>query len=210
MGTVTGLLVVGGLGFGVVAQLLAWLRGRALRAGPARIRLDLHAQVVLVVSGGLLLVGTVFIAWLEWNSALAGQPPGMKLSQAFFQSATCRTAGFNSLDLTLMTPASLFLMIVLMFIGGAPGSTAGGVKVTAVAIVWANLRSIGQRPEPGAAGPARTGPGPRPAVHAGAFGGTGAGGRRSVRPAGHRGAGLFWKPPSRYFRPWGRWGFPWA
>lgn len=144
MGAISGLLIVGGLGFGVVAQLLAWLRGRALRRGPRENRLDLHAQVVLIVSGGLLVVGTVFIAWLEWNNSLAGQAPGMKLSQAFFQSATCRTAGFNSLDLTLMTPAALFMMIVLMFIGGAPGSTAGGVKVTAVAIIWANLRSIGR------------------------------------------------------------------
>ena len=84
------------------------------------------------------------MAWLEWDHSLAGPGVGTKISQAFFQSATCRTAGFNSMDLTLMNPATLFMMIVLMFIGGAPGSTAGGVKVTAVAIVWANLRSIGR------------------------------------------------------------------
>ncbi len=144
MGTVAGLLIVGGLGFGVVVQLLAWLRGRALRRGDRKARLDLHSQVVLVVSGGLLVVGTALIAWLEWNHTLAGQGIGTKISQAFFQSATCRTAGFTSMDLTLMNPATLFLMIVLMFIGGAPGSTAGGVKVTAVAIGWANLRSIGR------------------------------------------------------------------
>ncbi len=142
MATVSGLLIVGGLGFGVVAQLLAWMRGRRLRPGAQKVRLDLHSRVVLIVSGGLLVVGTVFIAWFEWNHALDGQPIVMKVSQAFFQAATCRTAGFNSMDLTLMAPASLFLIIVLMFIGGAPGSTAGGVKVTAVAIVWANLRSI--------------------------------------------------------------------
>ena len=142
MGTVAGLLVIGGLGFGVVAQLIAWFRGRALGRGGPEMRLDLHSQVVLTVSGGLLLAGTAFIAWMEWNNSLSGQGIGLKISQAFFQSATCRTAGFNSLDLTLMNPATLFLMIVLMFIGGAPGSTAGGVKVTAVAIVWANLRSI--------------------------------------------------------------------
>jgi len=143
-GTIVTLLIVGGLGFGVVAQILAWLRGRALRHGDRNPRLDLHSQVVIVVSCCLLLVGAVFIAGLEWNHTLAGQGIGMKLSQAFFQSATCRTAGFSSMDLTLMNPATLFLMIVLMFIGGAPGSTAGGVKVTAVAIVWANLRSIGR------------------------------------------------------------------
>ena len=142
MGTVAGLLVIGGLGFGVVAQLLAWFHGRALRRVGTEARLDLHSRVVLVVSGGLLLAGTAVIAWLEWNHALDGQGIGGKITQAFFQSATCRTAGFNSMDLNLMHPASLFLMIVLMFIGGAPGSTAGGVKVTSVAIVWANLRSI--------------------------------------------------------------------
>jgi len=142
MGTVTGLLVVGGLGFGVVVQLVAWLRGRAMRRSGPRERLGLHARVVLVVSIGLLLVGTSLLLAFEWDGALAGEGSGMKLAQAFFQSATCRTAGFNSLDLNALAPVSLFLMIVLMFIGGAPGSTAGGVKVTAVAIVWANLRSI--------------------------------------------------------------------
>ncbi|MEN8007074.1 MAG: potassium transporter TrkG [Candidatus Krumholzibacteriota bacterium] len=144
MGTISGLLIVGGLGFGVVSQVLAWMRGRALgRTGRAG-RLGLHSQVVLVVSGLLLVVGTAFIAWLEWDQSLSGHRAGAKFAQAFFQSATCRTAGFNSMDLTLLNPATLFLMIVLMFVGGAPGSTAGGVKVTTVAIIWANLRSIGR------------------------------------------------------------------
>jgi len=142
MGTATGLLVVGGLGFGVVIQLWAWLKGRMMDRRNKKLRMDLHTQVVLVVSLFLLVGGGLFIALLEWNHSLAGQPVAMKMSQAFFQSATCRTAGFNSMDLNLLTPASLFLMIILMFIGGAPGSTAGGVKVTALAIVWANLRSV--------------------------------------------------------------------
>jgi len=142
MGTTAGLLIVGGLGFGVVSQILAWTRGRALRRPGARPRLGLHARVVLIVTAGLLVIGTAALAALEWNHALASDGVGTRLAQAFFQSATCRTAGFSSLDLTLLGPASLFLMIVLMFVGGAPGSTAGGVKVTAVAIVWANLRSI--------------------------------------------------------------------
>jgi len=142
MGPVAGLLIVGGLGFGVVVQVMAWARGRMLRRHGRDYRLGLHGQIVLGVSGLLLLTGTALLALLEWNHALAGQSPGLKLAQAFFQSATCRTAGFNSLDLNSLGSASLLLMIVLMFIGGAPGSTAGGVKVTAVAIVWANLRSI--------------------------------------------------------------------
>jgi trk system potassium uptake protein TrkH len=143
MGTITGLLVVGGLGFGVLVQIGAWLWGRALRHRRPRFRFDLHARVVLFVSAGLLLGGWLLLAVLEWNGSLAGQPWSLKLAQAFFQGATCRTAGFNSMDLNALSPASLFLMIILMYIGGAPGSTAGGVKVTSVAIVWANVRSIG-------------------------------------------------------------------
>jgi trk/ktr system potassium uptake protein len=143
MGTATGLLVVGGLGFGVVIQVWAWLRGRLLDPRNKKFRMDLHTNVVLRVSAGLLIGGTLLLVLLEWNHSLAGQPFALKMSQAFFQSATCRTAGFNTMDLSLMTPASLFLMIILMFIGGAPGSTAGGVKVTALAIVWANVRSVG-------------------------------------------------------------------
>ena len=144
MGTITALLVIGGLGFGVVIQLWAWFKGRLMDRRNKKFRMDLHTQVVLIVSLFLLVGGGLFIALLEWNNSLASEPFGMKLSLAFFQSATCRTAGFNSMDLNLLTPASLFLMIILMFIGGAPGSTAGGVKVTALAIVWANVRSVGR------------------------------------------------------------------
>lgn len=144
MSTITFLLVMGGLGFGVAIQIWAWLRGRLLDRRNKKFRLDLHTQVVLIVSASLLVGGAVFMVLLEWNHSLAGVAPGMKLSQAFFQSATCRTAGFNSMDLNLLTPATLFMMIILMFVGGAPGSTAGGVKVTALAIVWANVRSVGR------------------------------------------------------------------
>ncbi len=98
-------------------------------------------RVVGAISGLLLVVCPVLLAAIEWNHGLADASPWARLGHAFFQSATCRTAGFNSIDLTLLAPASIFLMIILMFIGGAPGSTAGGVKVTAVAIVWATLRS---------------------------------------------------------------------
>ncbi len=143
MSTVTALLVLGGLGFGVTLQVVAWVKGRYLSRGRQRRHLDLQSFIVLTVSAVLLVGGGALLAVLEWDNSLAGQPFLLKVSQAFFQSATCRTAGFNSMDLTLLTPASLFFMIILMFIGGAPGSTAGGVKVTALAIVWANLRSVG-------------------------------------------------------------------
>lgn len=142
VGTATVLFVFGGLGFGVVAQLLAWFRGRQMRRQGHKFRLGLHGRTVLAVSGILLVLGTALLLALEWNHGLANETPLAKLGHAFFQAATCRTAGFSTMNLNLLTPASLFLMIILMFIGGAPGSTAGGIKVTAVAIVWANLRSI--------------------------------------------------------------------
>jgi len=141
MAPAAGLLIIGGLGFGVVSQVLAWLRGRALRRFDRSTRLDLQARTVLTVSAILLFAGTALLAVMEWNHGLSGYSPWGRLGHAFFQSATCRTAGFNTIDLNLLSPGSMFLMIILMFIGGAPGSTAGGVKVTAVAIVWANLRS---------------------------------------------------------------------
>ena len=142
MTTVNALIIVGGLGFGVLVQVAAWWRGRLQHRHGRDYRLGLHGKVVLTVTAILLLAGAALLAAFEWRGALAGAGSGLKLSQAFFQSTTCRTAGFNSLDLGLLSPASLLVMILLMYIGGAPGSTAGGVKVTAVAIAWANLRSI--------------------------------------------------------------------
>lgn len=144
MTTMNLLIIVGGLGFGVVFQLGAWWRGKVERRHGRGYRLGLHGRVVLVTTAILLAGGGALLAAIEWGGALSGLGSGLKLSQAFFQSTTCRTAGFNSLDLTLLSPASVMVMILLMYIGGAPGSTAGGVKVTTVAIAWANLRSIAQ------------------------------------------------------------------
>ena len=139
--TVSGLLIVGGLGFVVAAQVLAYLRGRLTGQRPP-VRLGLQTGVVLRLSLVLLLVGALLLALIEWNGAFAGRSWGGRLSLAFFQSATCRTAGFNTVDLTALSVPSLFMMMILMFIGGAPGSTAGGVKVTALAVIWANLKSL--------------------------------------------------------------------
>lgn len=143
-GTVVGLLIIGGLGFAVVANLLAYWRGRVLRRGCGRCRLSVQTKVVLRVTALLLLASTLLVVVVEWNGGLAGADWDGKLGRAFFQAATTRTAGFNSLDLTALSVPTLFLMIVLMFVGGAPGSTAGGVKLTTVAIMWANLRAIGR------------------------------------------------------------------
>jgi trk system potassium uptake protein TrkH len=114
-----------------------------LRADPAG-RFVVQTKVVLGLTGLLLMVGTLLLAMVEWEAALGGRAWTDKLGLAFFQAATPRTAGFNTVDLGLLSEPALFLMIVLMFIGGAPGSTAGGVKLTTIAIMWANLKAIGQ------------------------------------------------------------------
>ncbi|MEZ4386291.1 MAG: potassium transporter TrkG [Candidatus Krumholzibacteriia bacterium] len=141
--TVALLLVTGGLGFTVMLELLRRLR--AFGQGTARSqqpRLGLQTRVVTAWTAGLLVAGAAGLALLEWNGALAGLPWPRRLAQALFQSATCRTAGFNSLDLNLLGPASLFLMVVLMFIGAGSGSTAGGVKINTVAVITSEIRAI--------------------------------------------------------------------
>ncbi len=142
IGTISALLIIGGLGFPVTANVVAWCKGRARADCSRRCRLYVQARVVLLMTAILLAGGTALIALLEWDRAFAGLGPDAKLGLAFFQSATTRTAGFNSMDLSLLSPATVLVMLVLMYIGAAPGSTAGGIKVTTVAILWADARAI--------------------------------------------------------------------
>ena len=129
------LIVVGGLGPLVVGALPAWARGR---------RVSLHARIVLVTTLVLLIGPMLFLLVVEWSGSLAGMGLGDRLCNAWFQSVTLRTAGFNSVDMATLHPASTTVMVVLMFIGGSPGSTAGGIKTTTAAVVlaaaWASVR----------------------------------------------------------------------
>jgi trk system potassium uptake protein TrkH len=135
--TVLTLIVCGGVGFVVLTEL-----GRLRRLS----RLSMHARLVLTVSAALIAGTTLAIFVLEHrNPRTIGD---LSLPQAalasFFQAVTPRTAGFNTLDIGAMTPATLFLLMVLMFIGAAPGGTGGGIKVTTfsitVAALWATVR----------------------------------------------------------------------
>ena len=135
---VTALLAVGGLGFAVTANLAAWLRGR----NRLRVRLTIQTRVVVIGTLGLLGGGAALLLALEWRGAFAGAGLFERISLAFFQSATARTAGFNTMDLTVLSPASLLVITVLMFVGAGPGSTAGGVKLTTLAVLGANIRAI--------------------------------------------------------------------
>jgi trk system potassium uptake protein TrkH len=130
--TVTTLVVLGGLGLPVLADLFSERR----RRGALRWRdLHLHSQIVLVATLILLLGGAGLIYLLERNHALAGVGTADAVMGALFHSASSRTAGFSTLDISGFGDATLFLLMILMFVGAGPGSAGGGIKVTTVAVL---------------------------------------------------------------------------
>lgn len=125
LGMVALAIVAGGLGPAVITALPKVYQGEG----------SLHARVVVATTITLLCAPAVLYALLEWDSSLGDLHPVHKITNAFFQSVTTRTAGFNSVDLTLMRPPTWTMMVFLMFIGGSPASTAGGIKTTTLAVV---------------------------------------------------------------------------
>jgi trk system potassium uptake protein TrkH len=132
---ITGLIIVGGLGFLVNMELRDRLAAR-LRGRRAPL-LTLHARLALVVSAALLVAGTLAFLLLEWDNVLRDLPPGERLLASWFQSVTPRTAGFNTIDFGRVSPDTLFFTIFLMFVGASPGSTGGGIKTTTFGLLFA-------------------------------------------------------------------------
>lgn len=130
---------IGGLGYLVWREILSGLREKKKLKN-----FTLHAKVVLVISLVLLLVGTSSMLVFEWNNPMTMKDMsfGQKLTNAFFSATTPRTAGFNSISNQDMSPAGKLLTMGYMFIGGSPGSTAGGVKTTTLGIVLFTLISV--------------------------------------------------------------------
>lgn len=141
LGTIMVLIVMGGLGHVVVREL--WERARMrLNARESKTRtrfLSLHARIVLLATAALIVAGTVGL--LVFGLTPDEITPGEKWSGALFQSITARTAGFNSVDIGRLPPASLLLITLLMFVGGSPASCAGGIKTTALVVFLADLRA---------------------------------------------------------------------
>jgi trk system potassium uptake protein len=141
MVTIMLLIFTGGIGFAVLGEVASLARERLGRSRPGvpvrRRRLSLHAKVALGMSAGLIVAGAVLIA-LAGTGASA---PAERVSDALFQSVSARTAGFNSVNIGALPLASLFILVVLMFIGGSPGSCAGGIKTTTLAVWWARFRA---------------------------------------------------------------------
>jgi len=143
---VTGLVIVGGLGFLVNMEVWdqARLRLRGIRAPVP----TLHSRLALTVTAALLLGGTVAFLALEWGNVLSDLPLRERVLAAWFQSVSPRTAGFNTIDFGLVSSDTLFFTIFLMFVGASPGSTGGGIKTTTlgllVALVVARWRGRGR------------------------------------------------------------------
>jgi trk system potassium uptake protein len=127
--TVSSLLIIGGIGFLVVEDIV--YRRRQKRA------LSIDTRLVLWTTAALLAAGFFVFLLLEWNTALEGRSAHEKLLQSGFHAATPRTAGFSSVPVEEMNDETQFFTMGLMFIGGASGSTAGGIKVGTFAIMMA-------------------------------------------------------------------------
>ncbi len=124
------LVMVGGLGFLLCFELLGHLRKHRPR------RLSVQARIVLAGSVLLWAGGTLFFLWTERDGVLAGRQWNQRLLFAFFQSVTCRTAGFDIFPISELSPVGGLGSILLMFVGAAPGSTGGGVKVSTLVMIF--------------------------------------------------------------------------
>lgn len=138
---ISALIITGGLGFIAMEEAAVCL---SRRQASSRSRLSVHTRLVLVTTLVLLIFPWPMFAFFEWHGALADLAIGNKIINALFISVTARTAGFNSIDYELASDSTNFLTVILMTIGGSPGSTAGGIKTTTFALIillaWSRLR----------------------------------------------------------------------
>ncbi len=134
------LIVLGGLGYMVLYEIWKYLSGGLRGRETFRPRhFSLHARLVLSISAILIVGGAVLL--LLFGLTYNEESWRDKILGALFQSVTARTAGFSTIDLGLLPSASLFTLIVLMFVGGSPGSCAGGIKTSTLAVWLARLES---------------------------------------------------------------------
>ncbi|MHC4476382.1 MAG: TrkH family potassium uptake protein [Planctomycetota bacterium] len=143
------LIILGGLGFGVLYDLVniaanrvrrffkAWVDKEYRFSREAPRRMQLQTKIVLSVSFCLIVLGTLAILLFERYAAETSSSGGHNpaILDALFQSVTARTAGFNTVDISALSTSGKFILILLMFIGGSPGSTAGGIKTVTLAVV---------------------------------------------------------------------------
>lgn len=132
--TACALIVLGGLGFATTNEIIHYRKGK---------HLSVHTKMVLIMTFLLIVGGALFIFLCEYHNPETLGPLSLKgkIYAAIYQSVTPRTAGSNTIDQASMTKPALFISMILMFVGGSPGSTAGGVKTTTVATMFLNLKA---------------------------------------------------------------------
>ncbi|MBW8000679.1 MAG: Trk family potassium uptake protein [Planctomycetes bacterium] len=159
-GVICPLIVFGGLGFGVLYDLFNLIVDRIKRffkrlfskhhrfSMEAPKRMQLQTKIVLSTSALLIVLGTLAIILFERYASIDSSTEKAGILGALFQSITARTAGFNTLDIKSMSASGRFILILLMFVGGSPGSTAGGIKtVTLAVIIIATIATLRKRQE---------------------------------------------------------------
>ncbi len=128
--TIIAMILLGGIGFSVMKDMVTTIKSkRSLRT------LSVHTKIVLSINVLLLAFGTIYLFFGEFLNAFQEMGMGERLQVSFFQSVTTRTAGFNTVNLNSLHPHTLYMMILMMFIGASPGSTGGGVKTTTFAVL---------------------------------------------------------------------------
>ena len=132
--TLAALIILGGIGFLVWEDILKnKLNFRCY---------SLHSKLILIVTALLLVIGTIGFFFFESEYSMKDSGTGSRILQSFFASTTMRTAGFNTIDYSQMSPSSVLLSDTLMMIGGSPGSTAGGIKTTTIAVIFIAMASM--------------------------------------------------------------------
>lgn len=134
--TICSLIVLGGLGFPVIYEFQS--RVRTFRSKQRKV-FSLHTRTVLTTTSILIVAGAAMIFLLEHGGQLSGLSSRDRILASVFQSITARTAGFNTLDIGALTVDTLFILIILMFVGASPGSCGGGIKTTSLAVLVAIL-----------------------------------------------------------------------
>lgn len=137
--TIISLIVLGGIGFLVLSEF--YYEWRTLRK--KHMILSLHSRMVVAGTVFLIIAGWISFAVLEWGNTLASLASSDKFVCALFQSVTARTAGFNVVDMAQTYSSARFMTMALMFIGGSPGSTAGGIKTTtAIVLIFTSIAML--------------------------------------------------------------------
>jgi trk system potassium uptake protein TrkH len=141
------LIILGGFGFSVLYDLTniaadrtkrffkKWFYKQYRLSMEAPKRMRLQTKIVLSVSATLIVLGAMAVLLFERYSSGPVDPGQNAIPNALFQSVTARTAGFNTVNISAMSPSSKFILILLMFVGGSPGSTAGGIKTVTIAVI---------------------------------------------------------------------------